>query len=305
MIAAVGLLLSGCGKPDSADDPARGRPVAATVAVSADQVTTTQLSTADTLPNQSSTNRSSANRSSANRSSTIVASKLRSVTTLGGPGSVGPGAASAPRRAVVPGVYGYTTAGATMVALTSTPLPVQTTLTVQAPAGSVQRSVRDLRDAAGSGSVTESVFDYRADGVFLVDLRITTTLAGQTDVRQLRPSTPVLFLPTDARTGTGVRFDVPVVAGTGQSVGSAVVTVDVVGLERVVLGSGEALDAMVVRVVVTLPPGDVTGRQELTAWVDIGSGLYLREQSAADVSALGGLIRVQSTYQATLERRRP
>ena len=57
--------------------------------------------------------------------------------------------------------------------------------------------------------------------------------------------------------------------------------------------------------VATLPPGDVTGRQELTLNVDRASGLWVRERSVTEASAGGGLVQLRSQYEATLQRLTP
>ena len=68
---------------------------------------------------------------------------------------------------------------------------------------------------------------------------------------------------------------------------------------------GQGVDTLQVRMVATLPPGDVTGRQELTLDVDKGSGLWVRERSVTDASAGGGLVQLHSQYEATLQRLTP
>lgn len=211
-------------------------------------------------------------------------------------------ASPSPRGPVRPGVYRYGSAGTTTVGLASTPFPAVTTLTVDPPAGSRQRSVRDLRDGSGNGSLTESVFEYRTDGIFLVDLRLVTTLAGLSDIRRLQPAAPVLFLPTGAGPGTVMRFDVPVTAAGGTPAGVATVTVEAGGTEKIAVGLGGEVDSLVVRVGVRLPPGDVTGSQDLTVWLDAASGLYIKERSVTNAAAAGGLLAVRTDYTATLEK---
>ncbi len=69
--------------------------------------------------------------------------------------------------------------------------------------------------------------------------------------------------------------------------------------------AGQAVDTLVMRAAVTLPPGDVTGRQELTVNVDRGTRLWVKERSVTDASAGGGLFQVHSEYTATLQRLTP
>ncbi|HWI04859.1 MAG TPA: hypothetical protein VNT52_13695 [Acidimicrobiales bacterium] len=55
----------------------------------------------------------------------------------------------------------------------------------------------------------------------------------------------------------------------------------------------------------TLAPGDVTGRQELTVNIDRGSRLWVKERSVTEASAAGGLFTARSEYTATMQRLTP
>ncbi len=230
------------------------------------------------------------------RTTTTVA---RTSTTRAGGAAPTTTAASGPR-ALVPataGSYRYDTVGASAFVGTTMPFPAVTTLVVDPPSGTRQRSVRDLRDAAGNGPATEFTLDYRPDGVYLVGIRLTTGYSGTTDSRDLRPAAPLLLLATGARPGAHLDADL-----TGTS--SAKLAVDVLREERLTIG-GTAVDTLVMRATVTLPPGDVTGRQELTVNIDRGSRLWVKEHSVSDASALGGLFTAHSEYTATLQRLTP
>jgi hypothetical protein len=208
--------------------------------------------------------------------------------------------ASAGTRALAPatpGTYPYDTAGGTTFAGTTVPFPAVTTLVVDAPSGTRQRSTRNLRDPAGNGLQTEFTLDYRPDGVFLVSLRVTTGFSGISDVRDLRPASPVLLLATGAGPGAHREADL-----TGNS--PAKLVVDVLREEWLTIG-GQAVDTLVMRATVTLAPGDVTGRQELTVNVDRGTRLWVKERSVTDASAAGGLFTAHSEYTATMQRLTP
>ncbi|HWI04858.1 MAG TPA: hypothetical protein VNT52_13690, partial [Acidimicrobiales bacterium] len=125
-----------------------------------------------------------------------------------------------------PGTYRYDTAGATTVLGTTMAFPAVTTLVVDAPSGTRQRLTRNLRDPAGNGVQTEFTLDYQPEGVFLVALKVTTGFSGFTDVRDLRPASPVLLLATGAGPGAHREADL-----TGTS--SARLVVDVLREERV------------------------------------------------------------------------
>jgi hypothetical protein len=196
-----------------------------------------------------------------------------------------------------PGTYRYDTAGATTALGSTVPFPAVTTLVVDAPSGTRQRSTRNLRDAAGNGVQSEFNLDYRPEGVFLVSLRLTVGFSGVVDSRELRPASPVLLLATGAGPGAHREADL---AGTS----AAKLVIDVLREERVTIG-GQAVDTLVMRATVTLAPGDVTGRQELTVNIDRGSRLWVKERSVLDASAAGGLFTAHSEYTATLQRLTP
>lgn len=233
------------------------------------------------------------------RITTTTAARARTTTTVARAGAVATGTPAGVQALTppAPGTYRFDTSGGTTFAGTTTPFPAVTTLLIDSPVGTRQRAARNLRDAAGNGLSTEFTLDYRPEGVFLVSLRLTTGISGVTDVRELRPASPVLLLATGARPGAHVEADL---GGTS----SARLVVDVVGEERVAI-AGRAVDTLAMRATVTLAPGDVTGRQELTVNVDRGTRLWVKERSVTDASAGGGLFTVHSEYTATLQRLTP
>ncbi|HET7721113.1 MAG TPA: hypothetical protein VFK43_14190 [Acidimicrobiales bacterium] len=274
---ALLVLLAACGE---------GEPVAQAVRESAGQDTTTSTVAATTT-------------TSASGRTTTTRAGVRTTTTRT-PATTSPAPAPAGTRALAPatpGTYRYDTAGATTFAGTTVPFPAVTTLVVDAPSGTRQRSTRNLRDASGNGLQTEFTLDYRPEGVFLVSLRVTTGFSGFTDVRDLRPASPVLLLATGA--GPGAHREADLAASS-----PAKLVVDVLREERLSI-AGQAVDTLVMRAVVTLGPGDVTGRQELTVNVDRGSRLWVKERSVTDASAAGGLVAAHSEYTATIQRLTP
>lgn len=267
------VLLAACGA---------GEPAPEAVRESAGQETTTSTVAATTT-------------TSAPGRTTTTRAGARTTTTRPPAATTTPAPAGARALApATPGTYRYDTAGATTFAGTTVAFPAVTTLVVDAPSGTRQRSTRNLRDAAGNGLQTEFTLDYRPEGVFLVSLRVTTGFSGVTDVRDLRPASPVLLLATGAGPGAHREADL-----TGNS--PAKLVVDVLREERLTIG-GQAVDTLVMRAVVTLGPGEVTGRQELTVNVDRGSRLWVKERSVTDASAAGGLFTAHSEYTATMQR---
>ena len=223
----------------------------------------------------------------------------RPATTTTRPASVPtPGPAGRALAPPTPGTYRYDTSGATTFGIAAAqPFPAVTTLVVDPPVGTTQRSTRSLRDAAGNGPVTELTLDYRPRGVYLVALKVTVGVGGVSTGQELRPAAPVLLLATGARPGAHSEADLGAAPG-------AHLTVDVVGDERVTV-AGQGVDALVMKAVVTLAPGDVSGRQELTVDVDPASRLWVKEQAVSDASAAGGLFQLHSQYTATLQRLAP
>ncbi|MDQ6724606.1 MAG: hypothetical protein M3066_00270, partial [Actinomycetota bacterium] len=245
-----------------------------------------------TVPGASPTTTTAAAATTTARPTTTTTTRAAGPTTTAAP--AGPRALTPPGA----GIYRYDTSGATTVAGTTVVFPAVTTLAVDPPSGTVQHSTRNLRNAAGDGTATEFTLDYRPAGVYLVGLRLTTGFSGMTDVRDLSPASAVLLLPTGARAGTHLESNLAAGGGVARLV------VDVLGGERVAVG-GQAVDTLVMRAVVTLPPGDITGSQQLTVDVDPGSRLWVREHGVADASAAGGLVTLHSDYTATLQRLTP
>jgi hypothetical protein len=280
LTAALLVLLAACGQGDGSPEAVRDS--AGTAA--ADDTTTTTPAGPTTTAAGGRTTTTAAGR----RPTTTARSGATTTTAQPGPRPLAP---------ATPGTYRYDTSGATTFAGTTIPFPAVTTLVVDAPSGTRQRATRNLRDAAGNGIATEFTLDYRPEGVFLVTLKLTTGISGASDVRELRPASPLLLLATGARPGAHIEADL---AGTS----SARLVVDVLREERVTVG-GTAVDTLVMRATVTLAPGDITGRQELTVNVDRGSRLWVKERSVTDASAAGGLFTAHSEYTATLQRLTP
>jgi len=160
---------------------------------------------------------------------------------------------------------------------------------------------RNLQDGAGNGSIVDYIFDFRPDGIYLESLKFTITLSGQTNVQDLTPPAPLLFLATGAGPGASRTLSIPVGAGVAE------VVVSVPGTERVTIG-GQGIDTLVVRSVAKLPPGDITGTQTLTVNLDPSSRLWVKENGVGDGTAVVagvGTLRVQTNYSATLQSLTP
>ena len=129
-----------------------------------------------------------------------------------------PPAGSTPAKPATPGTYKYDTSGATSFGAQSSKPPPVTTLRVDPPTGTRQHSTHDMRKADGSGSVSETTLDYQPQGVFLVELKITTKTATTpqiTDTEDFVANPPVNVAPTGVKPGQSVEFDI---SGSGTNV---------------------------------------------------------------------------------------
>jgi hypothetical protein len=276
--AALLVVLAACGSGGGTEDAVRE---------SAGQEITTTSAPATTVTTAGATTTTAAGARTT--TTTARAGAATTITTVA--------AGAKALTPATPGTYRYDTAGVTTINGTPIPFPAVTTLVVDPPSGTRQHLTRNLRDPSGNGPATEFTLDYRPEGVFLVALRVTTGISGYTDVRDLNPASPVLLLATGARPGAHLDVDL---RGTS----SAKLAVDVVREERVTI-AGQAVDTIVLRATVTLAPGDLTGRQELTVNIDRASRLWVKERGVADATALGGLVTAHSDYTATLQRLTP
>jgi hypothetical protein len=194
------------------------------------------------------------------------------------------------------GTYRYDTSGTSTFALTVVPYPAVSTLVVDPPDGTRQHSVRDLRDAEGTGPVIDFTLDYRPDGIYVEGLKLAVGYEGAPPSGQeLRPPSPQLLVPSDAAPGTHLEHDLSAGAATAHLV------IDIGGHEPVDVG-GQSVDAMVVHMVSSVPAGAVTGSVDLTAWLAPSVSLWVKERLALQASAAGGALTLRSQYEATLQR---
>ena len=153
-----------------------------------------------------------------------------------------------------PGTYRYDTAGSSSAsggATGSSPYPAVTTLTADPPAGSRQHTRRDLRDAHGNGPSTDEVLDYEADGIHLVELKVTTVEAGITYQEQFDPTPPPLVLRARPKVGDHLQFTM------ANPTTTAKVSIDVTGTSTVAV-NGTSESCIAVHTLTTLS-GEVSG----------------------------------------------
>ena len=282
LVGLLGLLAGSCGgdEPASLSGPA-GTRVDDTPTIGGPATTTTAPPTV--LP--------SVLPSTTRQGSTATTARGSSATTA--PGTTVPALTPA-----TPGTYRYATAGSSRIGTIVTPFPAVTTLVVDPPSGTSQHSTRNLKDTTGNGPVFESTFDYRGDGVYLVSLKLTATVLLVSQSAELRPPSPILFLPKDAGPGYHREFDIPTDSGQ-----PARLVLDVRRAERVTIG-GQAVDTLVVQLVASLA-GQVGGQVDITVWFAPAHRLWVKEKFVADAATSDGSLQYHSDYEATLQRLTP
>lgn len=194
-----------------------------------------------------------------------------------------------------PGTYHYDTSGSVSFGPSSSTLPPVTTLAIDPPAGASQHSTRDLRDAHGNGSVSETTLQFQPQGVLLEELKVTTNVSGYKDVEDFRPPSPALIFPTGAHPGDHLEFDL---SGSGTTVH---VVIDVKSTERMVIG-GQAVDTIVVHENATFS-GHITGSTQGDNWVSPQYDLIVKEHSVTDATSAG--FRAHSDQTSTLQKLTP
>jgi hypothetical protein len=224
---------------------------------------------------------------------TTAARPGATTATTSSPASPTTAARATPLTPATPGTYRYDTSGTSTLAGVTSPYPAVTTLVVDPPSGTVQHATRDLRDALQSGPVFETTFDYRADGLYVVDLKVTATIALLTQSVDLRPPAPALLLPTGARPGLHRELDLPV-AGGGPS---AHLVLDVLRTESVTVG-GQSVNTSVIHMVATLP--GINGGLDFTAWLAPANRIWVKEHFVATAATTDNSVQYQTQYDATL-----
>ena len=143
--------------------------------------------------------------------------------------------------------------------------------------------------------MTETTLDYQPQGVYLVEVKVSTktTLGAQNFDFVANP--PALAAPTGAKPGQSVEFDL---SGSGTNVH---VKVDFVRTETLTIG-GQNVDTMVVHQVSTLS-GTLTGTQTSDAWVSPQYDLFVKSHSTSDATASG--VHFTSDVTSTLEKLTP
>lgn len=154
-----------------------------------------------------------------------------------------------------------------------------TTLDVDPAQGDRQQSVRDQRYPDGHGIVTNSVLEFRKDGVYLTHLFQTQTfpLLG-TFTTEFEPSPPVLVFPSNPKVGQSWSFTMRSKDGKVTVESTNVVESSA---EAVTLGGGASVQAIRVKgtthVTGESPLGGQLDITDLTtSWISIEARLILK-----------------------------
>ncbi len=222
--------------------------------------------------------------------------------TSDGSGGGGGTAPSEPEAAqpAAPGTYEYDTDGETETsgALGGTEeLPELTTLEVQPADGARQRSVRDMRDENGDGTVTTTDLLFRDDGVYVEYLKIAARDSGVTFTFEFVLDPPELVAPTNPAPGFHTEFSTESTNGGIR----ADVTIDISDRETVTIG-GTSVETIVLVTHIEFE-GDIDGESTSTDNIDPERSLRVHEDSVSDIQF--GPTTAHTEYVATLRSLSP
>jgi hypothetical protein len=195
----------------------------------------------------------------------------------------------------VPGVYSYNTTGSTSSLAGKQTFPSVTTLTVDAPVGTRQHSVRQLIAGNGDGFMIDQTLDYQPTGVAVLQQRVTMIQKGNKTVRTLTAAPATVVIPLGAVVGSHRQFSL-----TGSTIAGNEV-VDIVQAGTVAVG-GQSVAANLIRTVLTVS-GKVTGTIQLEQWWAPSSRVPLKEQLTGSMKS--GFVTAKVQYDATLQKLTP
>lgn len=168
--------------------------------------------------------------------------------------------------------------------------PSPSRLTVAPPNGNRQQIDRD-QTGPGIGSLTNAVFEYRDDGAYLVSLKQSQSVAGQSVVFDFEANPPVLAIPSQPRPGQTGGFSLT--SRDGQVKIEASSRVEQLN-EQVTLGSGAMATAHRIvttsRITGTSAQGSLNVTVNRVSWYSPASHLEIKEST--DTGGTVGLCRV-------------
>lgn len=239
---------------------------------------------------------SSTAAASSQRGAVALATTRAKTTTTARASSGAPAtAASMGWPAPTAGVYSYDTSGSTSSLLGNKSFPAVTTLTVDAPSGTKQHSLRELVAANGDGFVIDQTLDYQHGGIAVVQQRLSMTQGGNKTVRTLTATPTTVVIPIGAPLGSHADF-----ALTGSTIDGHEI-VDILSGTPVTVG-GQSVATVLVKSVLTVT-GNVSGTIELDQWWSAGSRLPVKEHVTGTLKS--GLVSVKTHYDATMRTLTP
>ena len=244
------LVVAACGGGDDGDDVTKESDGATT--------TTSTTAAASTVPSTGPETTTTPTTTARGATTTSTAAPTTTTTAPPAPGLP----------FTTPGNYRYASTGEFTSTLTGPqPRNGETTLTVDPPSGSDQRSVR-----RAFSRTTEQVLRLDAGGAHLVSLR----LSDQGVDKEVQASPPVLALPADAAPGRTWTWRLTSTDGL-TSVDS---TFRAVRTETLTVG-GQRVQALVVEVVLSLS-GDIVSTLTQTTWISLERRLVVRHDETSD-----------------------
>jgi hypothetical protein len=275
LAAVAAIVLAACGGGGGKKTAAKGS-------------TTTVSETSTTVAGTSTTTAAGAAGATATTKAGSASATPGKATVNGQPANnYQPPAGATASHPAAPGTYTYDNQSTGTNTLG--PPPATSPLTVDPPTGTVQHSTV----GAGSSGKSETTLDYRADGVHLVEVKLTS--GNMTFDFVGNP--PPLAAPTGVKPGQSVDFDLVDNAHNT----TIHVHIDFVRTETITIG-GQPVDTIVFHQVGTLS-GQLTGTQTMDTWASQKYSLFVKTHSVADVKYQ--VYRVQSDVTATLEKVTP
>ena len=169
--------------------------------------------------------------------------------------------------------------------------PTPSRLNVAPPNGNRQQIDRDQTGPGGIGSLTNAVFEFREDGAYLVSLRQSQSVAGQSVVFDFEANPPVLAIPSRPRAEQTGGFTL-----TSRDGNVRIDTSTRVGAlnEQVTLGSGATATAHRIftasRITGTSSQGSLNVTVDRVSWYSPESHLEIKDST--DTAGTVGLCRV-------------
>lgn len=285
LLAAVALLAAACGGGGSEDQ------------VSSEGTSSTSSSTTTTTAAPDDTGTTAPAGGAGGSGGSSSGGSGGSGGSAGGGDAEPPPSDSGAPQPIAAGVYEYDTDGESQGPSGTEPMPEVTTLEAESPDGARQRTIRDLRDDSGEGSVNTVDVLYRDDGVYFEYLEIVTSSGFGTFTFEFEFDPPELVFPADGAVGFHTEFS----ARSNDGSIEADITIDITGEETITIG-GASVDTVTTHTEVVFS-GSFEGESTWNDNVDPERFLIVREDRVSDAEF--GVSRFHNEYVATLQSLSP